>query len=227
MKIKSPIGFMALWSAFLAAGSWIVPLGVVSGLSIQSTSVAIVVPIEVEEVPLVVVLTTDSCAESGEDLAIKMAEQAGLQPNDSDVVRVQVSPDLAQQLAVEAVAAGGLQGENPVDGDGKALPPPLKLPPLPNGEPRSWKPVKGTAGRPIKWIPNTPLPPPQRQGAVSQAGVGILSTITSMWMMVLGTVSGSSPMARPSTIITYPCPTSLCRLGSRVSIEISPLSSTV
>ena len=27
MKIKSPIGFLALWSAFLAAGTWILPLG--------------------------------------------------------------------------------------------------------------------------------------------------------------------------------------------------------
>ncbi|MCX5652631.1 MAG: hypothetical protein NTU45_14780 [Planctomycetota bacterium] len=29
MKIKSPVGFMALWSAFLAVGAWILPTGVV------------------------------------------------------------------------------------------------------------------------------------------------------------------------------------------------------
>ncbi|MFN9076031.1 MAG: hypothetical protein ACK5WX_01250, partial [bacterium] len=27
MKIKSPIGFLALWSAFLAVGTWILPMG--------------------------------------------------------------------------------------------------------------------------------------------------------------------------------------------------------
>jgi len=27
MKIKSPIGFLALWSAFLAAGTWVLPMG--------------------------------------------------------------------------------------------------------------------------------------------------------------------------------------------------------
>ena len=27
MKIKSPIGFLALWSAFLAVGTWVLPMG--------------------------------------------------------------------------------------------------------------------------------------------------------------------------------------------------------
>jgi hypothetical protein len=30
MKIKSPIGFLALWSAFLAVGTWILPMGVLN-----------------------------------------------------------------------------------------------------------------------------------------------------------------------------------------------------
>lgn len=36
MKIKSPIGFLALWSAFLAVGTWVLPMGlpVVSVLSV-------------------------------------------------------------------------------------------------------------------------------------------------------------------------------------------------
>jgi len=46
MKIKSPIGFLALWSAFLAAGTWMLPVG---GLALSSPSVAAASPLVIQD----------------------------------------------------------------------------------------------------------------------------------------------------------------------------------
>lgn len=160
MKIKSPIGFLAFWSAFLASGSWIVPTS--TGVAVPAGTVMAAVPVDSDgaSVPPILVLTTSDNPDLIQELGLQMAEQEGLQAEQSEVVSVVVLPEVAEQLSAAVVVDGGVEGRNPVDGDGKPLPPPLKLPPKRSGEPRNWKPVKGTPSRPITWIPDSPIPSP-------------------------------------------------------------------
>lgn len=48
----------------------------------------------------------------------------------------------------------------PLGPDGKPLPPPMKLPSGPEGQPNPWKPRPGSLDRPIKWVPTIRVPSP-------------------------------------------------------------------
>ena len=160
MKIKSPIGYLGLWSAFLAVGSWTVPTSV--GIAVSAGTVMAAAPVDSDgaSAPPILVLTTSDNPDLIQELGLQMAEREGLEPEQSEVVSIMVSPEVAEHLSAAVVVDGGVEGRNPVDGDGKPLPPPLKLPPKPSGEPRNWKPVKGTPSRPLKWIPDSSVPSP-------------------------------------------------------------------
>jgi hypothetical protein len=49
---------------------------------------------------------------------------------------------------------------HPLAPDGTPLPPPIELPPKPDGSPNSWIPIPGSGDRPIKWKPEVPVPNP-------------------------------------------------------------------
>lgn len=63
-------------------------------------------------------------------------------------------------LRAALLADGGTSFPCPLDGNGKPLPPPLKLIPGRDGQPNSWEPIKGTPNRPITWKPKYPIPSP-------------------------------------------------------------------
>jgi hypothetical protein len=58
------------------------------------------------------------------------------------------TPEQLTELINQLLLSGG--EPHPSDGNGHPIPPPLKLPPGPNGEDNPWKKVKGTPSRPIK-----------------------------------------------------------------------------
>lgn len=84
----------------------------------------------------------------------------GLLGNDVSVIALyEVTDEVADEFLnnIDPECLLG-QTENPVDADGKPLPPPVRLPPGTQGQPNEWKPVRGTPDRPIKWVPKYPIP---------------------------------------------------------------------
>lgn len=159
-KINSVRRAFGLWCAFLAAGTWVLPMGVVVGPSSRATAAPLVAIPEGECDSIVVVFTAAEPTVEVEEFGKSIAAQGASAAPPALVVLSPVSQEVAEQLSAAALADGGQQGLNPVDPSGNPLPPPLKLPPGPGGKPNKWKPVQGTPARPIKWIPETPLSAP-------------------------------------------------------------------
>jgi hypothetical protein len=224
MKIKSPIGYLGLWSAFLAVGSWTVPTSV--GIAVSAGTVMAAAPVDSDgaSAPPILVLTTSDNPDLIQELGLQMAEREGLEPEQSEVVSIMVSPEVAEHLSAAVVVDGGVEGRNPVDGDGKPLPPPSSFR-LSRVESR------GTGNRSrahqVGQSSGSLTVRSHRPEAVSPRVVGTTSTSIGMSMTDRESASVSSRMARRSAKITFRFLTCHFPMCSPASIGGRPLSTIV
>ena len=113
-KINSVRRAFGLWCAFLAAGTWVLPMGVVVGPSSRATAAPLVAIPEGECDSIVVVFTAGEPTVEVEEFGKSIAAQGASAAPPALVVLSPVSEEVAEQLSAAALAEGGQQGLIPL-----------------------------------------------------------------------------------------------------------------